>query len=95
MWHCSISGVVFNSLAAFTVAEHVLRGVGDGRLGEWREEGAIAMHLRRRLTLAEMHWAGISGVVDVRGTPEHAYRVNRMRPYLPAGLRALSVDDLC
>ena len=96
MWHCSISGVEFlNAVAAFAVAEHVLRGVGDARLGEWRTVGEIAVHVRRRLTMAEMKWAGITGVLDVRGTPEHAQRINRVRPFLPAVLRALPVDQLC
>jgi hypothetical protein len=68
------------------MAEQALKGVGDATLGEWREMGDIAVHLRRRLTAKEQAVAGIDAVVDVRGTPEGATRIACMRPYLPASM---------
>jgi hypothetical protein len=76
----------------WALAEQELRGVGDASLGEWREGGAVAVHLRRRLTPQEMKRGAIAGVVDVRGTIEHVARVERVRPFLPAPLRTLPVE---
>ena len=53
-------------------AERQLAGVGDASLGEWREMGGRAFHLRRRLTTAEA--CGVGPVLDVRGTKEAAER---------------------
>ena len=90
MWHASISAPVLdarNPEALFAVAEKVLDGVGAASLGEWREIGGVAMHLRRRLTPSEA--AVIGPVVDVRGTWEHHKRLNRIRRYLPEKLQRL------
>jgi hypothetical protein len=94
VWHASISprDPLFGMAKAWTVAEQELRGVGDAALGEWREHGDIAVHIRRRVTPREMHRAGLISVVDVRGTPEHARRVERLRPFLPLALRQLPLS---
>ena len=76
------------------MAERALDGVGDAGLGEWRDRGDIAFHLRRRLTTREMAAAGIAAVCDVRGTEEQVRRVERMRPFLPQQMRHLSVEQL-
>lgn len=73
----------------FDVAYRALLGVGDAALGEWQEVGALAVHLKRRLTASEMHYAGIAAVVDVRGTEEFTRRVRAIRPYVPAAMQAL------
>jgi hypothetical protein len=67
-------------------ARRELRGVGAAALGEWTARGRIAYHLRRRVTPAELRFAGLDGVVDVRGTDEHRRRVDAMRPYVPPAL---------
>lgn len=75
-----------------TIAREELAGVGDATLGEWTEQGDVAVHLRRRLTEAEAR--DIGPVVDVRGTWEGEKRANRVRRYLPAAARLLSVQEL-
>ncbi len=91
VWHASVSSRLYGIDHAkyFDVAELALRGVGDATLGEWREVGGVAVHLRRRLTVAEMRDAGIEAVCDVRGTEEFTRRLQAMRPHLPAGLREM------
>jgi len=84
VWHASISDPrrdARNPEALFAVAEQVLAGVGDPALGEWREVGDLAVHLRRRVSPSEADTIG--PVVDVRGTWEHTKRLNRIRRYLP------------
>jgi len=73
----------------FDIAADQLSGVGDAALGEWREVGDIAVHLRRRLTDDEAAYAQIATVVDVRGTEEFTRRIQRMRPFLPPQLQAM------
>jgi hypothetical protein len=75
------------------IAEHELWGVGDAALGEWREVGDKAVHLRRRLTAAEMKAGAIAAVCDVRGTPEYVHRIERMWPHLPPPLRAIPLNQ--
>lgn len=77
MWHVSVGGPG----ASWLAAELALRGVGDASAGEWRERGEIALHLRRRLSAAEA--AIVGPVVDVRGTPDGARRVQRMARHVP------------
>lgn len=48
-----------------------LEGVGNADLGEWREFGQVAFHLRRRLSYEEEKIIGPA--LDIRGTKE-AYR---------------------
>lgn len=94
MWHASISSrLIVPQRELWRVAEHELRGVGDAALGEWRETGDVAVHLRRRLTEKEMRQARIEGVLDVRGTPEHTRRVDLMRPHLPAYAKEFPVEQ--
>ena len=63
-----------------------LRGVGDRSLGEWLEASPTlrAVHLRRRLTVAEQE-SICPPVLDVRGTAEGERRYAAVLPYLPAG----------
>ena len=85
MWHASVSGRFIPP--QWTVLKEIacleLRNVGDATFGEWEERGEIAFHLRRRLSEKEMREARILGVCDIRGTPEHQARVDRLRPFLP------------
>ena len=53
---------------AEAIAEAALRGCGDATLGEWRERGKKAFHVRRRLTDDERALAGGLTVVDQRNT---------------------------
>lgn len=62
-----------------------LNGVGDPTLGEWRERGKIAVHLRRRLT--PMEWGGRPWGMDYRDTPEGVRRLALVMRWLPAGYR--------
>lgn len=77
--------------ACFEIADQELRGAGDAKLGEWHEVGDRAVHLRRRLTEKEMHYAGIREVCDVRGTEEFTRRIQRIRPFLPRPM--LTIPD--
>jgi hypothetical protein len=65
-------------------ARQALEGVGDASLGEWMETGRAAVHLRRRLSDAEVE-EGAFKVVDVRGTPEATARLEPVRRWLPPG----------
>ena len=76
----------------FEIAYRALDGVGDPALGEWREVGSIAVHLRRRMTEAEAEHIG--PVVDIRGTWEHTKRLNRVRRFLPERMRLLPDVEL-
>lgn len=93
MWHASISPrfplVVNRERRLFEIATEELEHVGDAALGEWREVGEIAVHLRRRLTAVEMAIGAIDDVVDVRGTDEFTRRIQAMRPFLPPQMAAL------
>ena len=73
MWHASVSAP--KETAAWVIAERVLAGVGDKALGEWREVGVRAVHLRRRLSNEERRQVGGMEVRDIRGTPEEAERL--------------------
>lgn len=75
-------------------AERGLAGVGDQAAGEWRETGKLAVHIRRRLTPEEMRRGGITGALDIRGTPEATRRIAAVRPYLPAHMAHLSEAEL-
>lgn len=76
VWHAS--GSAGSESLAWAMAERALRGVGDAALGEWRERGRIAVHIRRRLTDAERQAAGGLQVRDIRGTPEERQRLVRL-----------------
>ena len=99
VWHVSVAPV---DTALFSVAEarcwayalDALDGVGDPALGEWRERGEIAVHVRRRLTNRERRDAGNLDVVDIRGTDEHTRRVLALRPFLPRAMQGAAITEL-
>jgi hypothetical protein len=96
VWHASVSSrlaLPSREDALFAEAIRQLAGVGDAALGEWREVGNLAMHVRRRLTKKEMQYAAIDEVRDVRGTSEAKTRVDRMRPFLPLPMRDLQLEQ--
>lgn len=97
MWHASVSprhASVSRVLPTlWEIAERELRSVGDAALGEWREVGDRAVHLRRRLTAAEMKVGAIAAVCDVRGSVEYVQRIERMWPFLPPAMRAIPLDQ--
>lgn len=97
MWHVSIAPrfalpAINATAAVFKEAVEQLDGVGAAALGEWREVGDLAVHLRRRLTAAEMSRARIEAVVDVRGTDEHKRRVDAILPFLPLAAQGMPTD---
>jgi hypothetical protein len=64
-------------------AERALSGVGDAALGEWRERGKTAVHLRRRLSVRE--WGDRPWGMDYRGTTEVEAMLAECRQWLPPG----------
>lgn len=90
VWHISVAsrGLPHGRALLEHQAESELAGVGDARLGEWREFTGRALHLRRRLSVAEQ--AQIGDVMDIRHTAEARARVGR----LPARLRSLLPAEL-
>jgi hypothetical protein len=73
-------------------AERALDGVGDASLGEWRETGDVAVHLRRRLTPIE--WGDKPWGMDYRATFEGKKRLDRIVRYLPEHLHAQIMSEL-
>jgi hypothetical protein len=73
-------------------AERALHGVGDATLGEWREPGRTAVHLRRRLTAAE--WGDRPWGMDYRGTFEGRKRLDRVVRYVPPEFQAQILSEL-
>jgi hypothetical protein len=97
VWHASISARAAGSPVnltrkLFDLALDELAGVGDATLGEWRELGNVAVHLRRRLTPVEAAIGQIAAVVDVRGTPEFTTRIDAMRAWLPPAMRNMPLE---
>ncbi len=84
MWHAS--GRAANEATAWAIAGRALLGVGDEKLGEWREVGERGIvHLRRRLSSSEMELAGLEGARDIRGSAEEQARLSSLfhaAPYL-------------
>ena len=72
VWHASVAGSVIKAVLE-REALRQLEGVGDASLGEWRETGEKAFHVRRRLSAAEQERTGLT-VADIRRTPEAAER---------------------
>lgn len=66
-------------------AVRALHRVGDPLLGEWRDTGHEAVHLRRRLTDAE--WGEKPWGMDYRNTPEYAVRIAPVAHLLPIGYK--------
>ena len=82
VWHASASAA--NEATAWAMAERALTGVGDAKLGQWRERGRRGVvHLRRRLTDAERASAGNLGVRDIRGTEEERDRLRALLREVP------------
>ena len=83
MWHASVSpiGGFLPEATLAAACAHALRGVGDASRGEWVEiNRPNYYHLRRRLSEKEELVTGPA--VDVRGTPEQAERVERLKGLL-------------
>ena len=94
VWHASARAA--DEPLAWALAERALDGVGDPRLGQWRERGRQGvMHIRRRLTLPERARAGGQGLLcvrDIRGTEEEERRrrlLLRDAPYLREFVEAM------
>ena len=75
VWHASVAGSLIKAVL-WKEAERQLAGIGDALLGEWRETGAKAVHLRRRLSEREQRTVG--PVIDVRGSDEAKMRAARL-----------------
>jgi hypothetical protein len=75
VWHASVAGSLIKAVL-WQEAERQLAGVGDASLGEWREVGDKAVHLRRRLSEREQRAVG--PVVDIRRSDEARMRAARL-----------------
>ena len=75
VWHASVAGSIIKAVL-WREAERQLAGVGDASLGEWRETGGVAVHLRRRLSGREQRAVG--PVVDIRRSDEARMRAGRL-----------------
>lgn len=88
VWHASVAGSILKAVL-WREAERQLAGVGDASLGEWRETGDVAVHLRRRLSEREQRAVG--PVEDIRRSGEarmRAARVGGMLRLMPPGVLA-------
>lgn len=93
MWHASASWhnpagpvqihrlTIQQILRLWNMTAQLLHGIGDVALGEWREQGRVALHQRRRLT--EIEWGDKPWGMDYRNTPEGERRLEPCRPWLP------------
>lgn len=84
VWHASAASGAGDAVA-WAMAEKALEGVGDASLGEWRQRGESAVHLRRRLSADEQ---GDLTVRDIRGSDEERQRQDALFHEAPH-LRAL------
>lgn len=84
VWHSSAAStrLALSKESLKRAALKALEGVGDPKLGEWKEWTGYAFHVRRRLSADEQRQVG--PVVDVRGTLEGQHRVKRAWPWLEA-----------
>ena len=80
VWHASIASHGRNGRPESMVTdEHwqraycALANVGQPDLGEWKETGEVACHLRRRVTAEE--WKNRPWGMDLRHTPEGQKRL--------------------
>jgi hypothetical protein len=76
----------------FAIALAALRGVGDPTLGEWREVGTRACHVRRRLSGVEA--ARVGPVRDLRGDRESLTRLWRALQWLPAPFWPMAESEI-
>jgi hypothetical protein len=85
VWHASAAptSIRLGPQLLERFARDALEGVGDAGLGEWVEQGDIAVHVRRRLTEREELLVG--PVIDIRGTSEATERLRSVSHLLPAG----------
>jgi hypothetical protein len=79
VWHASVAGSLIKAVLE-REALRQLEGVGDASLGEWREPGEKAFHVRRRLSEREQRPVG--PVMDIRGSDEARMRALRVGPRL-------------
>lgn len=96
VWHASIKPrAAMSARAVRKLADRVLAGVGDARLGEWEQsrlaEGG-AFHLRRRLSVDEA--ARVGPVVDVRCTAEARDRARSLGPRLAHAPAEVLLEEL-
>jgi hypothetical protein len=86
VWHASVRA----QWRQQQIAEDALYGVGDATLGEWRETGGIAYHIKRRLSDRECIQFGLS-MIDMRDTPEGRQRLSKLFQTLPMARRYATV----
>jgi hypothetical protein len=91
VWHASIAGSILKA-ALEREAERQLLGVGDASLGEWREMGRKAFHIRRRLTEREQRLVG--PVEDIRRSDEARMRAGRVGHLLRLAPPEVLADEL-
>ena len=93
MWHVSTgpgeTGADITVLRSAALV--ILEGVGDPSLGEWEEEGEVALHLRRRLS-AQAEETG--PVADIRRTPEAVMRALRLGGRLALAPPQMLADEV-
>lgn len=75
VWHVSVAGSLLKAVLEREAGRQLL-GVGDASLGEWREPGRKAFHIRRRLTEREQRHVG--PVEDIRRSDEARMRAGRV-----------------
>lgn len=73
-------------------AERQLAGVGDVSLGEWREVGEKAVHVKRRLSEGEQRMIG--PVLDIRGSDEARQRAGRVAAWLHLAPPEILAEEL-
>lgn len=96
VWHASIMPrAPMNVRSVRKLADKVLVGVGDARLGEWEDDrlsSGGAFHLRRRLSESEE--ARVGPVVDVRLTPEAFRRAKALGGRLAYAPAEILIEEL-
>jgi hypothetical protein len=93
VWHASVAARGFPIWAVLEAeCERQLADVGDALLGEWRERGERAFHLRRRLSAAEQRAVG--PVADIRRQPEAVLRASRLGPWLTLAPPEVLEDEI-
>ena len=91
VWHASVAGSLLKAVLE-KEAERQLLGVGDATLGEWREPGGKAFHIRRRLSEREQRAVG--PVMDIRGSDEAGMRAGRLGPLLQLAPPEILAEEL-
>lgn len=91
VWHASVAGSIIKAVLE-REAERQLLGVGDATLGEWREVGNKAFHIRRRLSEREQRRVGPA--VDIRRSDEARMRAGRVAHLLRLAPPEVLEDEL-